>query len=203
MARISAVAQITGASGFIGGAVAGRLIDRAEIRGLTSHPARNRFGERVRSFAYDFANPGRMASAFRGVDVFVNSYYVRFNYGGVTFEDAGERTRLLIDQAKAAGVARIVHVSVSNASEASNLPYYANKARIERMVADSGLDYTILRPAWLNDHDEIDYGTTEKGQPFENADKVLSRRSVADLVVKLATTPGLEVRRSLGVHKIA
>jgi uncharacterized protein YbjT (DUF2867 family) len=70
-----------------------------------------------------------------------------------------------------------------------------------RVIEASSLDYTILRPAWLNDRDEIDYGTTQKGEPFRNAAGVVSRKSVADLVVKLATTPGLEVRSSLGVHK--
>jgi len=141
------VVLITGASGFIGGAIAERLVDRAEVRGLTSHPAKNRFGDRVRSFAYDFDEPARMAQAFRGVDVFVNSYYVRFNYGGLTFETAVERTRALLAQAKAAGVRKIVHVSVSNADTASDLPYYANKGRIEQLIAASGIDYTILRPA--------------------------------------------------------
>jgi len=141
------IVLITGASGFIGGAVAERLVQRAQVRGLTSHPGKNRFGDRVQSFAYDFDDPRRMAAAFHGVDVFVNSFYVRFNYGGLTFEDAVERSRMLIAQAQAAGVRRIVHVSVSNASEASDLPYYSNKARIERLVQQSGIPYTILRPA--------------------------------------------------------
>ena len=141
------VVLITGASGFIGGAVAARLIDHAEVRGLTSHPAKNRFGDRVRSFAYDFDDPSRMAGAFRGADVFVNSYYIRFNHGRLTFGTVVERTRALLAQAKAAGVGTIVHVSVSNANEASDLPYYANKGRIETLIAQSGIDYTILRPA--------------------------------------------------------
>jgi NADH dehydrogenase len=138
---------ITGASGFIGGAIAERLIGRAEIRSLTLHPSRNRFGDRVRSLPYDFDAPAGMADAFRGVDVFVNSYYVRFNYAAETFELAVDRTRHLIAQARAAGVRKIVHVSVSNADERSDLPYYRNKGRIERLVRDSGLDFTILRPA--------------------------------------------------------
>src|SRR5436190_12630795 len=79
---------ITGASGFIGGAVAERLVDRADVRSLTSHPAKNRFGARVPGFPYEFDRPERMAAAFRGVDVFVNSYYVRFPYRGKTFERA-------------------------------------------------------------------------------------------------------------------
>jgi uncharacterized protein YbjT (DUF2867 family) len=138
---------ITGASGFIGGAISERLVDRLEVRSLTSHPAKNRFGKSVRSFAYDFGRPRNMAEAFRGVDVFVNSYYVRFNYGSETFELAVDRTRALLALARAAGVRTVVHVSVSNADERSDLPYYSNKGRIERMVRECGLSYTILRPA--------------------------------------------------------
>ena len=141
------VVLITGASGYIGGAVAERLVDCAEVRSLTSHPAKNRFGDRVHSFPYDFEHPERMADAFRGVDVFVNSYYVRFNYGRVRFEQAVERSRQLFALARTAGVRKVVHVSVSNASEESDLPYYRNKGRIERIVRDSGIEHTILRPA--------------------------------------------------------
>jgi uncharacterized protein YbjT (DUF2867 family) len=141
------VVVITGASGFIGGAIAARLIDRAEVRGLTSHPAKDRFAGRVRSFGYDFDDPARMAPAFRDADVFVNSYYIRFPYRGLTFDHAVARTASLLAQAHAAGVRRIVHVSVSNADERSDLPYYRNKARIEHLVAQSGIGFTILRPA--------------------------------------------------------
>src|SRR5438874_5751773 len=141
------VVLITGASGFIGGAIAERLIGRASIRSLTSHPAKNRFGDRVVSFAYDFARPDRMAAAFDGVDVFVNSYYVRFNHAGATFERAVEHTRDLMALARRAGVRKIVHVSVSNADLESDLPYYRNKARIEAILRESGIDFTILRPA--------------------------------------------------------
>ena len=82
---------ITGASGFIGGAIAERLVDRDAIRSLSSHPAKNRFGDRVRTFPYDFEKAEGMAAAFEGVDVFVNSFYVRFNYGPWTFARAVEQ----------------------------------------------------------------------------------------------------------------
>jgi uncharacterized protein YbjT (DUF2867 family) len=138
---------VTGASGFIGGAIAERFVDRADVRSLTLHPGKNRFGPRVQSFAYDFADPARMAGAFAEVDVFVNTYYVRFNHGSATFERAVEQSRALVRLARAAGVRKIVHVSVSKADERSDLPYYRNKARIEAIVRESDLDYTILRPA--------------------------------------------------------
>src|SRR5437762_2810097 len=140
MALRPRVVLITGASGFIGGAITQRLVASAQIRSLTSHASTNRFGDNVRSFAYDFDRPDRMDAAFRDVDVFVNSYYVRFNYGGRTFEQAVEQSRTLVYLARAAGVRKIVHVSVSNADERSDLPYYCNKARIERLIAESDLE---------------------------------------------------------------
>jgi uncharacterized protein YbjT (DUF2867 family) len=138
---------ITGASGFIGGAVTERLLGRGSVRSLTSHPQKNRFGDRVLSVRYDFDHPERMDEAFAGADVFVHSYYIRFPYGGDTFERAVDRSAVLLDRAKRAGVRRIVHVSVSNADESSDLPYYRNKSRQERVVRESGLEFTILRPA--------------------------------------------------------
>lgn len=74
-------------------------------------------------------------------------------------------------------------------------PYRDSAAVIEA----SDLDYTILRPGWFTDEDEINYAVTQKGEPFRG--RAVSRKSVAALVVKLAQSPGLEVRHSLGVSK--
>jgi uncharacterized protein YbjT (DUF2867 family) len=127
--------------------VTGRLLPRHAVRSLTSRPQKNRFGDRVRSVLYDFARPERMDEAFEGAATFVHSYYIRFPRAGDTFERAVERAGTLLDRARRAGVRRIVHVSVSNADEASDLPYYRNKGRLERLVRESGLEFAILRPA--------------------------------------------------------
>ncbi len=79
----------------------------------------------------------------------------------------------------------------------SILDPYRNAVRV---IEASDLDYTIIRPAWLNDRDEIAYGTTHKGDPFVNSDATVSRKSVADLVVKLVTTQDIGLRGSLGLH---
>ncbi|MGH9312657.1 MAG: SDR family oxidoreductase [Vicinamibacterales bacterium] len=141
------IVVLTGASGFIGSVVTERLLPRHAVRSLTSHPQKNRFGGRVQSVLYDFERPERMDPAFEGAETFVHSYYVRFPHAGETFERAVERAGVLLDRARRAGVRRIVHVSVSNADEASDLPYYRNKGRQERLVRESGLEFAILRPA--------------------------------------------------------
>jgi hypothetical protein len=80
----------------------------------------------------------------------------------------------------------------------SILDPYRDSARI---IEPSDLDYTIVRPAWLKDRDEIDYATTKNSEPFKNASNVILRKSAPALVVKLAMTPGVEIHSSLGVHK--
>jgi uncharacterized protein YbjT (DUF2867 family) len=72
-------------------------------------------------------------------------------------------------------------------------PYRDSAAVIEA----SDLDYTILRPGWFTQDEAIDYQITRKGEPFRGHD--VSLNSVSDLIVKLALSPTLEVRQSLGV----
>jgi hypothetical protein len=61
------------------------------------------------------------------------------------------------------------------------------------------LDYAIVSPAWFNDDDEIDHETPRRGESFKGS--VVSKKSVADLIVRLAQPPGVAVRDRLGVSK--
>lgn len=117
-----------------------------------------------------------------------------------------EQAQHIVEAMEAAGVKRLVFISsmgiydeVPGERHGSILDPNRKAARV---IESSGLDYTILRPAWLNDRDEISYSTTQKGESFKNASVTVSRKSVADLVVKLATTPELDIRHSLGVHRV-
>jgi uncharacterized protein YbjT (DUF2867 family) len=67
------------------------------------------------------------------------------------------------------------------------------------VIEASDLDYTILRPGWFTHDDEVSYQVTQKGEPFRGHGVSLNSRS--DLVVKLVLTPGMEIRRSLGVSR--
>jgi NADH dehydrogenase len=83
------------------------------------------------------------------VDVLVNTYWVRFDKGENTQPRAVENTRKLVNAAKAAGVKRMVHISIANPSADSHLPYYWGKAANEKAVTESGMSYAILRPTVL------------------------------------------------------
>jgi uncharacterized protein YbjT (DUF2867 family) len=103
----------------------------------------------------------------------------------------------------AAGVKRLIFISsmgiygeVPGERYRSVLdPYRDSAATIEA----SDLDYTILRPGWFTSDDEVAYRLTQKGEPFQGHD--VSLNGLSELIVKLATTPALHVRRSLGVSR--
>jgi NADH dehydrogenase len=140
---------VTGAFGFSGRHIAERLLARGvEVRTLTGHPRRhNPFGEAVRVAPFRFDDPAAMAESMRGASVLYNTYWIRFERGASTFEGAVANTRALIRAAQEAGVRRMVHVSITNPSADSPLPYFSGKARLERDVMESGMEYAILRPA--------------------------------------------------------
>lgn len=67
------------------------------------------------------------------------------------------------------------------------------------IIEKSDLDYTIIRPNWLTDYDEVSYETSHKGEFIKGTE--VSRKSVADLIVKLIKKPEAEIHASLGINK--
>ncbi len=148
---------LTGAFSFTGKYVARRLMDRgAEVITLTGHPDRpDPFGGRVRPFPLDFDDEKGLMAHLRGAEALVNTYWVRFDRGTNTQARAVENTRRLVRAAREAGVRRIVHVSITQPSLDSPLPYFRGKAENERTVAESGLSYAILRPTLVYGDEDI------------------------------------------------
>ncbi len=139
---------VTGAFGYTGKYVARRLLSMGNrVKTLTGHPDRPRpFGDRVSVAPFDFDRPEALIESLRGAAALYNTYWVRFDYGSATFEAAVENTQTLFRAAQEAGVRRVVHVSVTNPSEDSPLPYYRGKALLEKALIESGLSYAIVRP---------------------------------------------------------
>ncbi len=147
---------VTGAFSYSGKYITKRLLERGEeVITLTGHPNRpDPFGGKVKAYPLDFDEASLMRS-LQGVDVLVNTYWVRFDKGENTQPRAVENTRKLVNAAKAAGVKRIVHISIANPSADSPLPYYWGKAANEKAVMESGLSYAILRPTVLIGREDI------------------------------------------------
>lgn len=190
---------ILGAAGQVARSAIDLFLERTDVR-LTLYLRRaNRLrrlqSDRVRVVEGDVLDVKTLQSAMEGQDV------VYANLAGQLEQQA----RNIVQAMHGAGVKRLIFISsmgiydeIPGERHGAILDPYRKSAAV---IEASDLDYTLLRPEWMSDKDEIDYETTQKGEPFKNPKAVVSRKSVADLVVTLALSPRLEARHSLGVNK--
>jgi uncharacterized protein YbjT (DUF2867 family) len=148
---------VTGAFGYSGKYITQRLLEQGRtVRTLTNSSHRpNPFGAKVQAYTYSFDHPELLAESLRGARTLYNTYWVRFDYADFSHSKAIWNSIQLFKTALQAGVQRVVHISITNPAESSSLPYFHGKARLERALVESGLSYTILRPAVLFGKEDI------------------------------------------------
>ncbi len=139
---------VTGAFGYTGKYITRRLLDMGvKVKTLTGHPDRHDpFEGAVTAEPFNFERPAELAKQLSGVSTLYNTYWIRFDRGQVTFDSAVENIKTLIHAAQQAGVERLVHVSITNPSSKSPLPYFRGKGLVEEAITASRLSYAILRP---------------------------------------------------------
>ncbi len=148
---------VTGAFGYTGKYITKRLLARGiRVKTLTGHPdPHSSFAGRISVAPYRFDNPGDLVKSLQGTTVLINTYWIRFPYGSATYDMAVANTKILIRAAEEAGIRRIVHVSISNPSESSSLPYFKGKGQLEKVIINSKLSYAIIRPTVIFGKEDI------------------------------------------------
>lgn len=157
---------------------------------------------RVTLIEGDAADVAALSMAMAGVAV------VYSNLGGT---DLATDTKAIVAAMNTAKVSRLIFYSALGAlyevpgkfgawneqAIAAYLPGFRESAQI--LAAQNDINTTQIRPAWLTDHDEINYETTAANEPFKGTE--VSRQSVADFVVKLIKQPALYPNDSIGLNK--
>jgi uncharacterized protein YbjT (DUF2867 family) len=137
---------VTGATGNVGRNVVEQLINRgADVRALVRDPSKANFPASVEIVQGDLLDVDSLRSAMSGVSTL-------FLLNGVV---ADEYTQALIalNVARDAGIERIVYLSVIHSDIYVNVPHFAGKFGVERMIEQMGLNATILRPAYYMDNE--------------------------------------------------
>lgn len=98
-----------------------------------------------------------------------------------------------------AGVKRVVFISSIGIYESPLKPVLKPYRGAANALEASDLDYTILRPAWFTNDNEVDYEITHKGEPERGS--VISQKSLATFIAKIIEAPEQYVRESLGINK--
>lgn len=131
---------VVGGTGTVGSAVVAELLARGhEPRVMTrSADKAGRLPAGVSPVVGDLENPSSLPAAFGGVDgVFLLAPVAQ-----------NETAQALagLNAAKAAGVGRIVYLSVVMPRGSEVIPHFASKLPVEQALEKSGLEWTVLRP---------------------------------------------------------
>ena len=142
---------VTGAFGYTGRYITKQLLSKGTpVKTITERTDRpNPFGERVGVEPFNFDKPDALTRSLEGADVLYNTYWIRFAKRGLDHDKAVENTGVLIKAAEDAGVRRLVHIGVTNATVDSPIPYFRGKALLEDLIRSSSLSYAIVKPAFI------------------------------------------------------
>ncbi|WP_421445815.1 SDR family oxidoreductase [Agrobacterium tumefaciens] len=167
---------VTGATGNIGAQVIQHLVNRgADVRALVRDPSKANFPAGVAVVKGDFLDVDSLRSAFDGVSTL-------FLLNAVV-PDEFTQALIALNVARSAGIERIVYLSVIHADVYVNVPHFAGKFGIERMIEQMGINATILRPAYFiqNDLTIKDVVTGYGVYPMPVGDRGLAMIDVRDI----------------------
>ena len=203
---------VLGANGRIARIAEGMLLDHDDIELTLFIHTEDELGAdikdnpRVTVVKGDAKNPDDVLNAINGAD----EVYANLAATQDSSADIIPMAKAVVDMMDKAGIKRLVWISslgiyneVPGEFGAWNAnilgDYLVNYRKAADVIEASDLDYTIIRPAWLTDKDEVDFEITEKGELFRGTE--VSRKSVASEVVELLLDPDEEVRASIGLDK--
>lgn len=187
---------VLGANGSLAKVVIPVLLKNPDLK-LTlfardTNPLSRVLADNVCSVQGDVLNLVQLNEAIQGQDI------VYANLAGSLKEMANNVVEAMNNQ----HVKRLIWISSmgiydeTSQSHGAILQPYRDSAKI---IEKSGLDYTLIRPAWFTNDAAIDYKLTTKGQPFIGSQ--VSRRSIAALIDKLIERPDYAIGESLGIAK--
>jgi len=138
---------VTGVFSYTGRFIAERLLAGGrEVRTLSRRPP-GRDDLDLSTAPLQFEDVAALVESLKGAETLYNTYWIRFQHAGMTFERAVENTRVLFHAAADAGVARIVHISVTKPADDSPYPYFRGKAAVERIEAAAAPGNPVLDAA--------------------------------------------------------
>lgn len=137
---------VTGATGNVGRNVVHQLVQRgADVRALVRDPAKANLPAPVELVRGDLLDVDALRAAFQGVSTL-------FLLNGVV-PDEFTQALLTLGVAREAGVRRVVYLSVIHSDRYVNVPHFAGKYGVERMIEAMGFEATVLRPAYFMDNE--------------------------------------------------
>jgi len=137
---------VTGATGTVGRQVVEQLVERgASVRALVRSPGKASLPASVEVVKGDLLDVDSLRSAMSGASTL-------FLLNAVV-PDEVTQALIALNVARGAGIDRVVYLSVLHSDEYVNVPHFAGKFAVERMLERMGFHATVLRPAYFIQND--------------------------------------------------
>ena len=184
---------ILGASGNIAQRVIDILTKKNDIK-LTlflrnKKRLRDRDISKCRVIEGDVLNSNQLKEAIKGQNV------VYANLAG----DLGTMAKNIVRAMEETAVKRVIAISSIGIYQRPLRTALKPYRELADVIEASNLDFTILRPTWFTDADEVDYELTRKGEAEKGS--VISRKSLATFITKIIEAPEQYIRENLGISK--
>jgi uncharacterized protein YbjT (DUF2867 family) len=184
---------ILGASGNIAKHVIDILVKKDDIH-LTlfvrnASRIRNKDLSKCRVIEGDVLNSKQLKEAIEGKDL------VYANLSG----ELEAMVKNIIHVMKETGVKKIIFISSIGIYDTPLKSVLKPYRKAADLIEASNLEYTILRPTWFTNTDEVDYETTRKGEPEKGSE--ISQKSLATLISNIIQHPQNYIRENLGINK--
>ena len=141
---------LAGATGYLGGHIAKRLIQEAyDPRVIVRSPDKlEQSGIEVADlFHAEITRPGSLKGCCNGIDTVISTVGITRQKDGLTYLDVDYQANLnLLNEARESGVRKFIFVSVLNGEKLRHLKICDAKERFVERLEKSGLDYCVIRP---------------------------------------------------------
>lgn len=145
---------VTGGAGFVGSNIIEQLINdgksvRAMVHNVDKAKVRlEKFGDKVEIVQGDVTDRDSIPALLKDVSAIIHTVAISMEKSSATYEDVNyQGTINMVDAAVDEGVSRFIFISQNGAD--SSLPYrfLASKGKAQDYVAQSQLNWTVLRPS--------------------------------------------------------
>lgn len=194
---------IIGATGSVGQTTRNYFLDNTNdnLTLMSRHPQRLNIDDtREKVIQGDVTDQTIMSEALKGQDVVfatLSGNLAKMADSIVKAMDKSYVKRLLFITSM--GIYNEIPASIGAGGNLSSNPMLQTYRNAADIIEASDLNYTVIRPGWFDNSNDIDYEITHKGEPFGGHD--VSIKSIANLVVRLAHDSKLGSRDSLGINR--
>lgn len=181
--------MLAGATGYLGSYIAKALVEENFNTKLIARSTKNLKSfesNTVKTIHAEVTKPETLKGICEGVTTVISTVGITRQKDGLTYMDVDYQANLnLLNEAKRAGVKKIIYVSAINGNKYRHLKIFEAKEKFVDALRNSGLEYVVIRPnGFFSDmKDFLDMAKSGKIYLFGNGEQKFNPIHGEDLAI--------------------